>query len=212
MDSQSGNNESSPQDGEGTQDSKPQGAQGGEQGDSGDQQQKQDGEGGDSGSQQSPNNNPQDSSSGDPGSPSEMGGTGGGTGTNKETTPDDPNLKHANEVTNMVLDYLENQLKDKPKDELLNRLGWTEEQLRQFYDKWKKMSDASKQPQAKEEGPNAWLEALKSMGLLSNQNRRTVRGGQTRIQDNQRVTEAQRIPVPPAIQGRFKEYNDNLGQ
>jgi len=165
-----------------------------------------------SGNQQPPNTNPQGSSSGDPGSPSEMGGTGGGTSINKETAPDDPNLKYANEVTNMVLDYLENQLKDKPNDELLKRLGWTDDQLRQFYDKWKKMSENSKQPRVGEEGPNAWLEALKSMGLLSNQNRRTIRGSQTRMQDNQRVTEAQRIPVPPAIQGRFKEYNDNLGK
>ena len=211
MDSQSGNNEGTPQDGEKTQGTQPQGTEG-TQGDSGDQQQKQEDGGSDSGDQQSPNNNPQNSSSGDLGSPSEMGGTNGGTGIDKETTPDDPNLKYANEVTNMVLDYLENQLKDKPNNELLNRLGWTEEQLRQFYDKWKTMSEDSKRLQEKEEGPNAWIEALRSMGLLSSQHRRTVRGGQTRTQDNQRVTEARRIPVPPAIQGRFKEYNDNLGQ
>jgi hypothetical protein len=204
MDSDSGNQEGTSQEGEGTQGSQ------GEQGDGGKQQGQ--GESGDSGEQQG--NNSQDSNSGNSSeTSSEMGGMNGGSRAGMDTKPDDPNLKYANEVTNMVLDYLENQLKDKPNDELLNKLDWTEEQLRQFYDKWKKMSENSKQPQVNEDEKNPWEEALKSIGLLRpKQNRPALQGSQTGRRDNQNVREAQRPPVPPAIRDQFRNYNNNVGK
>jgi hypothetical protein len=211
MDSQSGNQQGTPQQGqqdEGGQDE--QGAKG-EQGNQGEK-----GEQGTSGNQQSPNNNPQDSASensqSNSGASSKMGGTGGGQqGASAETKPDDPNMEYANKETNMLLDYLENQLKDKPNDDLLKRLNWTEDELRRFYARWKKMSEDSKQPQAQEDGKNMWEEALKSTGK-KNKNRRALQDSQTRKQDNQRVTEAQRIPVPPAIRKRYKDFNENVGK
>jgi len=175
--------------------------QGGQQGD----QQGREG----SADQQPKGNDAQDGESGNQGLP---GGTGGGDAKTRETAPDDPNLKHANEVTNMVLDYLENQLKDKPNDELLKKLGWSEDQLRQFYDKWKQMSDNNKQTQPREDGKNPWEEALKSIGLVRPQHQPTVQGSQTGRQDNKRVTEAQRPSAPAAIRERFRMYNDNVGK
>jgi hypothetical protein len=88
---------------------------------------------------------------------------------------------------------------------------WTEDQLRRFYEKWKKMSLESKQPQ--EVGKDAWEEALKSIGLLRpNRNRPGLQESRTRRQDNQRVTEAQRLAAPPAVRERYKSYNDNVGK
>jgi len=169
----------------------------------------QEGQNGGEGSadQQQQGNNPQEGKPGNQGVP---GGTGGGDGRTKETVSEDPNLKYANEVTNMVLDYLENQLKDKQNDNLLNRLGWSEDQLRQFYDKWKKMSENRQQPGG--DGKNALEEAWKSLGLVRPQNRPVVQGSQTGRRDNSRATEAQRLPVPPAIQDRFRMYNNNVGK
>jgi hypothetical protein len=74
------------------------------------------------------------------------------------------------------------------------------------------MSEDSKQPQAQEDGKNVWEEALKSMGLLTNKNRRALQNSQTRTPDSQRVMESQRIPVPPAIQRRYRDFNENLGK
>ena len=164
--------------------------------------------GGEGSAEQAPQgNNPQDGDSGTEGVP---GGTGGGDGAMQETTPDDPNLKYANEVTNMVLDYLENQLKDKSSDELLKKLGWTEDELRQFYDRWKKMSDNSKKPDGN--GKKAMEEAWKSWNLLRPPSRPVIQGSPTGRQDNRRVTEAQRPSAPTAIQERFRRYNDNVGK
>jgi hypothetical protein len=140
------------------------------------------------------------------------GGTNGSGGMERNTTPDDPNLEHANKVTDLVLDYLENQLKDKPSDELLKRLNWTEEQLRQFYDKWQKMSQERQQP-PREDGTSAWEELLKSIGLLRpHQHRPALQDSQARRQDNQNITETLRFETPAALQERYKNYNNNIGK
>ena len=162
----------------------------------------------DNSSANSPNNSPGNGNA--TGLP--QGSTGGGNQLTRETTPDDPNLKYANEVTDLVLEYLENQLKDKPNDKLLKKLGWTEDQLRQFYDKWQKMAKESKQPQQREDGKNDWLEALKSTGLLPNQRRVPLQGGQTRVKDTTRSTETQRYAPPSALKDRAKRYNEGIGE
>jgi len=140
-----------------------------------------------------------------------MGGTGGGTGAAQNTTPDDPNLQHADQVANMVLEYLEDQLHDKPNAELLKQLGWSEEQLRQFYDRWKTMSENSKQPQ-QQEGRNIWEDALRSWGLRPNQDRAGIRDSQTGTQDERRVNEALRREPPASLRNRFEGYNRSIGQ
>ena len=205
-DSDSGNNEGSPQDGQ--PDKGNSGSEGTEGGGSEPQSGEQ-GSGGGETDQQQPGN-PQDGDPGGQGSP-EMGGSGGGTGVSKETKPDDPNLKYANQITDMVLEYLEDQLKERPSEDLLKKLGWNEDQLRQFYEKWKKMSEESKQPQM-EEGKNAWEEALKSIGLLRPNRNQTLQGGHTKTQDDQRVTEGVRRNAPPSLLERFRNYNDNVGK
>ena len=186
----------------------------GEQGTSGNQQQRQQGGGGEPEQQQqpgdqsgSPPHSPQDGNGSQSG-----GGTGGGTGPNAKTTADDPNLQYANEVTNLVLEYLEDQLKDQPNEDLLKKLNWTPEQLKQFYDKWKKMSEESRRVSGTEDGKDAWAEALKSIGLRPNRQGTGSRANPTAIKDRGHVTEGIRHPPPPALNDRFKEYNDRIGR
>ena len=146
------------------------------------------------------------------GSQQTRGGTGGGTGgPETKTAVEDPNLEYAQKVTNMVLEYLADQLKEKPSEELLNRLDWTEDQLRQFYAKWKTMSEESQKPNRQEGGKDAFLEALKGLGLRPELQPSTLRKGQT-VKDNQRVTETLRIDPPQAIKDRYKIYNEGIGQ
>jgi len=142
----------------------------------------------------------------------QAGSTGGGSGADTKTAVEDPNLEYANKVTNLVLEYLADQLKDKPNDALLERLGWTEEQLQQFHDKWQKMLEESRKPQQREDGKDYWTEALKSLGLNPNRDRTALQGSQTTIKDTKRVTEGHRIEVPPAIRDQFKRYNEGIGK
>ena len=186
-----------------------QGAQG--EGNQGDQQQ-----GAGDGSPEQQQGNPQQGTEpGDDsgGTPQRGEGTGGGEGIQRHTTPDDLNLEYAEKVTNLVLEYLEDQLKDKPSDALLDRLGWNEEQLRQFYAKWKDMSDKSKQPQQQEDGSDFWKEALKSLGLRPpNPDRAALQQNQTRVQDEQKTTEATRFPTPASLLDRVRRLADGIGR
>ena len=143
---------------------------------------------------------------------SPLGGTGGGGGAEMKTAADDPNLEYANKVTNLVLDYLENQLKDKPNDDLLNKLGWTEDQLRQFYDRWQKMSQAGKLLPQREDGKDALMEAWKSIGLLPNQQRHSLQNSRTVVRDASRATETQRYEPPAALRNRARTYNEGIGK
>lgn len=70
---------------------------------------------------------------------------------------DAPTLQYAEEAANLVLDYLfENQRRPDP--QLLNELGWTEEELRAFYQKWNAMRAA-----ALKNAPNAKDRYLKEL-------------------------------------------------
>ena len=54
---------------------------------------------------------------------------------------DAPRLQYAEEATNLVLEYLEDNMKDKIDERLLNELGWTEAETRAFLAKWQRMRD-----------------------------------------------------------------------
>ncbi len=116
-----------------------------------------------------------------PSDPSESsGGTpeGGGTGSNDSSPPpggelepaDEANLDYARKQTDLVLDTLEEQLRKKQVDEeLLEKLGWTADELKRFVDRWKNLKD-----QAAGGGPNAQQAqdeldtALRSLGIDPN--------------------------------------------
>jgi len=174
----------------------------------GNPQQGDQGKGEGSPGQQSQGNPQQGTEQQNEGSGSPQGGTNGGSaGVEQDTVPDDPNLEYARQATNLVLEYLEDQLKEKPSDELLKKLGWSEDQLRQFYEKWKGMAEKSQQPQ--EDGKNAWLEALRSIGLRPSQSRPGLQRSSTPT-DNRRSTEGQRFDPPPTMRDRVKMYNEGI--
>ena len=53
---------------------------------------------------------------------------------------DDPNLEFARQKTDLALEYLKDQLnKGEPDQELLDKLGWTAEDMSRFVARWEEM-------------------------------------------------------------------------
>ncbi len=76
--------------------------------------------------------------------------------------PDEVNLDYAKQATDLVLDYLEST-RDRPNQELLERLQWSEEELNAFVERWRSVRDlpTTKGKQGREE----FEETLRSLGL-----------------------------------------------
>ncbi|MBR4102585.1 MAG: hypothetical protein IKK39_00805, partial [Thermoguttaceae bacterium] len=97
-------------------------------------------------------------------------GGGGGSGLG-ELGPDEasltgadaPSLQYAEAATNLVLDYLDDVLKEKADRRILDELGWTEEQLRAFLERWKAMKAAAES--GDENAKVEYLQALENLGL-----------------------------------------------
>jgi hypothetical protein len=95
------------------------------------------------------------------------GGTGpssasGASGANEVPDGDPANLDFARQATDMVLERLKDQRQD-PDPELLEKLRWTPQQLRQFVERWETLKKA-----AREDPADAQAElddALRSLGL-----------------------------------------------
>ncbi|MDR1142293.1 MAG: hypothetical protein LBL62_11410 [Planctomycetaceae bacterium] len=137
----------------------------------------------------------------------------GSSALNIETLPEDANLEYTKKITNLVLEYLEDQLKTKPNQELLDNLGWTEKDLRDFHRKWQEMSEQSKHPESNTANDDAqWKEAFKSLGLKPSQDRQQLQKSRTEVQDKNKVTESQRFTPPSAIKDRFKRYTEGIGK
>jgi hypothetical protein len=78
---------------------------------------------------------------------------------------EEPNLEYARRTTDLVLEYLRDQ-QQKPDPKLLERLRWTEDDLRQFLDRWENLRRSS----AGDDGGQRDLnDALRSLGLRPDQ-------------------------------------------
>ncbi|QEG37114.1 putative sodium/potassium/calcium exchanger [Bythopirellula goksoeyrii] len=99
---------------------------------------------------------------------------GGGTGGSSSPPPagelqpgDEANLEFARQQSDLVLDRLEDQLgKDNVDQELLDKLGWSKEDLKKFVDRWKGLINAAEQegPEG-DEAQQKLNDALLSLGL-----------------------------------------------
>ena len=147
---------------------------------------------------------------GDPSSMPSGGNPGAGT-PSVDTEVEKTNLKYTEKVTNLVLEYLEDQMNE-PNPELLKELGWTKEQLRQFAETWKQMSEQGRKADPGSPDAEAWKEALKSLGLKPDKERRGLRQARTEFKDKDGATESQRYAPPPSIKKRFQDYTEGIGK
>jgi hypothetical protein len=105
---------------------------------------------------------------------------------------DAANLEYARKATEMVLKRLKDE-ENKPDPELLEKLGWTREELAEFLRRWDALQ---KSAQESTDGKRELDEALRSLGLRDPANRKRA-GGKTA--DNQRdLRDAGGRSTPPA--------------
>ncbi|MCA9246327.1 MAG: hypothetical protein KDA42_04400 [Planctomycetales bacterium] len=124
----------------------------------------------------------------------------------EEIGGDDPNLEYARQATDLVLKRLEDDAQNDQVDpELLDKLGWSREDLRQFLARWKQMKQAAQSNDANAQ--REWNQSLRSLGLRPNQ----VRQERQHTADNLReLRESFRAPVPPEYAERLRAYQKGL--
>ncbi|MDR1291013.1 MAG: hypothetical protein LBK06_07425 [Planctomycetaceae bacterium] len=166
----------------------------------------------------SANNSPTGKPTNDQNSGKNKGSASGGTGrdgiggSNGSIDSEAARREFTEKNVNLALDYLEDQLdKGKPSEELLNELGWTENQLREFHKKWKTMSENAKRNETTK--PNeVWENALKSFGIMQPSESKTTLRNQTTIKDNTKKVQSTNLTPPSNLQKRFIEYTKGIGK
>jgi hypothetical protein len=146
-------------------------------------------------------------------------GSGGHTGTAgrpaQSTQGDVPdgdaaNLEYARKQTDLVLDKLAEKLNRKGADEkLLKELGWTEDDLRKFLERWQQRKNAARRDdQAGESARRELDEALRSLGL------RPGALQQSRVKDDKQrdLSDGYRGAVPPKYQEQLRRYNRGVSR
>ena len=90
------------------------------------------------------------------------GGEGTAAAGDAATPPDPVDLDYAKQATDMVLDYLD-QKRDAPDKELLEKLNWTEADLKRFSERWKKVRQLERSATDSDQN-REWEEALEEFG------------------------------------------------
>jgi hypothetical protein len=117
----------------------------------------------------------------------------------EEIEADAANLEYARKATEMVLKHLKDE-ENNPDPELLDKLGWSREELAEFIRRWDALQKSANQSP---DGKRELDEALKSLGLRDPNTRKRA-GGKT--SDNQRdLRDAGNRSSPPP---RYRELFD----
>ncbi|MFK7738588.1 MAG: hypothetical protein AB8B50_21365, partial [Pirellulaceae bacterium] len=150
----------------------------------------------------SPPGSAQGGEGGNPGRSSGGGSSAAGGAGSEASSSDAANESFAEETTDMVLDYLERQ-KDQPDPELLNDLNWTDNDLRDFVNRWKKARDlgVNGDPQDRLK----WQERLRKLNIKPPKSRMI---GSSDINDTfqQMLDSGTRLPPPPALRNELDAF------
>lgn len=128
------------------------------------------------------------------------------SGEGTEIGGDAANLEYARKQTDLVLERLDEQLRDKEVDrELLDQLGWTEDDLRRFVDRWQ-----SRKQRAQQRGSAGQAEldrALRSLGLKNQGPTATRKLEKDSLRD---LNERARTSVPSPLRGPLEWFNRSV--
>ncbi|RMG34102.1 MAG: hypothetical protein D6725_14835 [Planctomycetota bacterium] len=133
-------------------------------------------------------------------------GNGGGTG---EAEP--VNQQYAREATNLVLKRLREQLERGEIDRrLLDRLGWTERDLRRFLDRMSRSAAAQDDDSPEAEARRRQFEEMLKRVRLegAERQRRDTRVDKTQIG----TVTTRRVPVPPEYRELYEAYTRRLAK
>ncbi len=100
-----------------------------------------------------------------------------------------------------VLDSLKDQERA-PDPELLNELGWNQDDVRRFLARWEKLRADAKSP----DRPNSaaqkdWRDALRSLGWTPGQAEKLAPDRSTQVQQQHTVP-----PLPPAYRRLYQDF------
>ncbi len=121
---------------------------------------------------------------------------------------DEVNMEYARKQTELALEHLENQL-NKGDTQLLERLGWTQEEAQRFLERWKKLrqaADGSKNAEAKKELD----EALRSLGLRPKST--TLRRGDVPRDAQKGMRDSGRFEAPPEWREQMRAYTKGVAE
>ena len=135
-------------------------------------------------------------------------------GDNPSAEPgEEANLEYNKQATELILQKLKKELERGEVDpELLEQLGWNQEEMKQFADRLSKYLDASK---LAEESPEAkarqqqFEEMLKSLDL---QKSGAVRSGDKEPKRDVSQVESKRTPVPAAYRSAYEKFTRDMAR
>ena len=134
-------------------------------------------------------------------------GTGSGTGSSgtDKLEMDQWNEQNAKKRAELALEKLSSQKED-PDQELLDRLGWTEEEFKTFLDRWQQMKDAAQKGDAK--AKRKYKRAIQSLNLNPSQTIDSIK------QTDEKVTglnvDSEKVVVPPRLRRNFESFQADL--
>ena len=157
---------------------------------------------------------PRQESSGDGAS-----GGGGKSGSNQGRPPqpgsgepggDEANLDYARRETELILNKLADLLNRKKVDsELLDQLGWTPNELKQFVDRWKSRREEANQSASDSTANDFWNNALRSLGFKPDSPGKGASQKDDTLRD---LRDAARVPPPPEFEQRLRAYNQGVSK
>ncbi len=150
-----------------------------------------------------------------PGNPTAGGGP--GKHSDLKPTPDaelapgeDPNLDYARKQTVLALEHLKDQLaKEQPDQELLDRLGWTREDMTRFAERWEKMRrQAAGQGSDAGSAKKEFDEAVRSLGIRRGLTE--LKGGGLEADKPGRIKDSRRVAPPADWAEQFRAYSHGV--
>ena len=148
------------------------------------------------------------SNNGTPGTPL---GAGGPTKTDaKAPEADAANLEYARKQTDLVVETLAEQMKRNKVDKrLLDELGWSEQDLKRFVERWQQLKEAARgNTPAADAAQKELDDALRSLGLQHG-NLQQAKVKEDTVRD---LREGYRGPVPLEYQERLRAYNQGVSR
>lgn len=137
-------------------------------------------------------------------------GRGNPTGTRGGGEPggDEANLDYARQKTDLVLDRLSEQIEQQEvDDQMLEKLGWSEDDLRRFVQRWRERKEAAKRPEASDAARAELDAALRSLNLKPTET--TARTRRT-ADELRNISSGRRTEAPLRWRERLRQYNQGV--
>lgn len=124
---------------------------------------------------------------------------------------DEPIVEYARRQTDLALRYLEEELaKSTPDPKLLERLGWTREEMERFAQRWRELRKKAEAPTADTNSAKQFQELLKSLGLRPQGTE--LRSGRGATDSQRGLGTPRQTAPPPQWSEQYREYLKALGK